>query len=283
MTRIAVTLLAAGLALSAPRAVVAQTPASATIADLGFMAGCWRGEFANGGLLEEVYAAPSSNLMLGLSRFLRGDRAIQFEFTRITADSTGIALLPFPGGRPSEHAFRLTALEPGRATFEAPEHDFPKRIRYTRETDGSLTARIDGGTDESRAQEWRMQPVPCRPAGALAVVEAQFQAFNRHDAAALAAGVAPDFVWLSVSGDSVAVEVRGRAEFERGMAAYFAEFPDVRSAMENAVVNGRFVAFRERVRWTGKNGERSQSSLAVYEVEDGLIRRVWYYPAVRDR
>src|SRR5690606_9676170 len=117
MMRIAGTLPAAGAALSAPRAVPAQTPAGATLADLGFMAGCWRGEFANGGALEEVYTAPSSNLMLGLSRFLRGDRAVQFEFTRITADSTGIALLPFPGGRPSEHAFRLTVLEPGRATF----------------------------------------------------------------------------------------------------------------------------------------------------------------------
>jgi len=165
MTRIAVTLLAAGLVLSAPAAAAAQTPVGATLADLRFMAGCWRGESANGGALEEVYTAPSSNLMLGLSRFMRGDRAVQFEFTRITADSTGIALLPFPDGRPSEHAFRLTALEPGRATFEAPEHDFPKRIRYAREADGSLVARIDGGTDGSRALEWRMQPVPCRPAG----------------------------------------------------------------------------------------------------------------------
>jgi hypothetical protein len=143
--------------------VAAQPPSAATLGDLAFMAGCWRGEFENGAALEEVYTAPSANLILGLSRFMRGDRAVQHEFSRITADSTGIALLPFPNGRPSEHAFRLTALEAGRATFEAPEHDFPKRIRYARGADGSLTARIDGGTDDARAQEWRMQPVPCRP------------------------------------------------------------------------------------------------------------------------
>lgn len=169
MTRIAVTLLVAFMALLAPAAASAQapasTPADATLADLAFMTGCWRGEFANGGALEEVYTAPSSNLMLGLSRYLRGESAVQFEFSRITADSSGIALLPFPGGRPSEHAFRLTAVEADRATFEAPEHDFPKRIRYARGADGSLTARIDGGTDDSRSQEWRMNPVPCRPAG----------------------------------------------------------------------------------------------------------------------
>lgn len=168
MRKIAVTLLAACMALPAPDAARAQepavTPAGSTLAELAFMAGCWRGEFADGGALEEVYTAPSSNL-LGLSRHLRGESTVQFEFSRITADSSGITLLPFPGGRPCEHAFRLTAVEANRATFEAPEHDFPKRIRYARAADGSLTARIDDGTDDSRSQEWRMNPVPCRPAG----------------------------------------------------------------------------------------------------------------------
>jgi hypothetical protein len=38
-------------------------------------------------------------------------------------------------------------------------------------------------------------------------------------------------------------------------------------------VNGpRFVSFREQI-------VGGKSSLAVYEVEAGLIRRVWYYPA----
>lgn len=165
MARVAGIALSAGIALLASSAVAAQTTPAATLADLAFMAGCWRGEGADGGVLEEVYSSPSANLMLGLSRYLRGERAVQFEFSRITADSAGIALLPFPGGSPSEHAFRLTALEVGRATFEAPEHDFPRRILYTRAADGSLTARIDGGTEDSRSQEWRMVPAPCRPPG----------------------------------------------------------------------------------------------------------------------
>jgi hypothetical protein len=165
MNRFARSVLAAATVLIAPATLAAQSSAAPTLDDLAFMAGCWRGEFANGAALEEVYTAPSANLILGLSRFLRGGRAVQYEFSRITADSTGIMLLPFPGGEPSEHAFRLTVLKDGSATFEAPEHDFPKRIRYAAGTDGSLTARIDGGTDESRAQEWRMRPVPCRPTG----------------------------------------------------------------------------------------------------------------------
>lgn len=162
MTRFAVgALVSAVLAIAQP--VSAQAPASASLNDLAFMAGCWRGDFANGAALEEFYTQPSANLMLGLSRFMRGQRAVQHEFSRITVDSTGIALLPFPGGKPSEHAFRLTSIDSGRAMFEAPEHDFPKRIRYAKGADGSLTARIDGGEGDSRVQEWRMRPVSCQP------------------------------------------------------------------------------------------------------------------------
>lgn len=132
-----------------------------TLAGLAFMTGCWRGDFGNGEAIEEVYSSPSDNIMLGLSRFFRGTRVVQHEFSRLTADSAGVTLWPFPDGRPSEHGFRLTTLEPGRAVFEAPEHDFPKRILYWRNEDGSNTARIDAGVGRPRAQEWRMRPVAC--------------------------------------------------------------------------------------------------------------------------
>jgi hypothetical protein len=131
------------------------------LAALAFMAGCWRGELGGGASLEEFYTAPSGGLMLGTSRHLRGGRAVQFGFTRIAVDSAGVVLLPFPGGVPSEHGFRLTSVEGATAVFEAPEHDFPKRILYSLAGDGSLVARIDGGRDDPRAQEWRMRPVRC--------------------------------------------------------------------------------------------------------------------------
>jgi hypothetical protein len=149
--------ICAGLASHA----AAQTADRPTLDGLAFMAGCWRTAGEGDGGLEEFYTTPSENLILGVSRFLRGGRAVQFEFSRITADSAGIVLLPHPGGRPSEHPFRLTSLTPGQALFEAPEHDFPRRIRYTRAADGSLTARIDGGASDTRAQEWRMLPFAC--------------------------------------------------------------------------------------------------------------------------
>lgn len=161
MTRLAVLLLAV-CACAHPLGAAAQGPPPQSLDDLAFMAGCWRGDFEGGAALEEYYTIPSTNLMLGASRFLRGDRVVQFEFSRITADSSGVMLLPYPGGSPSEHGFRLTELTPASALFEAPQHDFPKRIRYILQGD-SLTARIDGGAGDSRVQEWTMRPTPCRP------------------------------------------------------------------------------------------------------------------------
>jgi hypothetical protein len=64
------------------------------------------------------------------------------------------------------------------------------------------------------------------------------------------------------------------------MAGYFASVRDVASVIEHTTVTGPYVAFRERVSWTGKSGRRSQAALGVYEVRDGLVKRVWYYPAV---
>jgi hypothetical protein len=165
MNSTATVALAMSIACMLPAGAAAQATAAPTLEGLAFMAGCWRSEFGGGSELEEFYTNPVDNLMLGLSRFLRDGRATEHEFSRITFDSTGIVLLPFPGGKPSEHEFRLTSLADGRALFEAPEHDFPKRIRYTREPDGSLTARIDAGSDDSHAREWRMQPVACPESG----------------------------------------------------------------------------------------------------------------------
>ena len=141
--------------------VVVSLPAQ-ELDQLEFMSGCWRGEYSPGRFIEEFYSTPSANLMVGTTRYLAGDVTRQFEFSRITRDETGIVLLPFPGGTPSEHAFRLTSISEGRVVFEAPEHDYPKRIIYHTRDDGWRVARIDGGEGDE-GMEWPMQRVSCDP------------------------------------------------------------------------------------------------------------------------
>lgn len=117
----------------------------------------------------------------------------------------------------------------------------------------------------------------------IAVVRAQVAAFNRHDGDALAALLAPEVKWLSVDGDKLSVEGDGREAMRTWLIGYFKSFPDVHSEMADLTQTGAFVSYRERASWTAKDGKpRAQQAIAVYEVRDGLIVRVWYFPAVRE-
>lgn len=140
---------------------VASAADAQALDELAFMSGCWRSSpDSHGTLLEENYTPPSRNLMLGASRFLRGDSAVSFEFSTISRDAAGITLHPRPNGS-GEAKFRLARLDGMDASFENPAHDFPQRIRYRRDGD-ALIARIEdmGG----RGMEWRMSACP-RPPG----------------------------------------------------------------------------------------------------------------------
>lgn len=138
------------------------SPADVQLDQLQLLAGCWKGSFGGGsGTIEEFYTSPSDNLILGTTRYLRDGKAIQYEFTRIETKGSNILLTPYPGGTLSDAVFVLTGLTSTEAIFEAPEHDFPKRIIYRVNDDGSRTARIDGGTDDSEAQVWRLKRASC--------------------------------------------------------------------------------------------------------------------------
>lgn len=125
-----------------------------------------------------------------------------------------------------------------------------------------------------------LPPVVAREDAALGVVRALVEAFNRHEPERMAALVHEDFEYLSVEGSKVSVDAVGREALKQSMAGYFASVRDVESVIEHATVTGPYVAIRERVSWTGKSGRRSQAALGVYEVREGLVKRVWYYPAV---
>ena len=106
-------------------------------------------------------------------------------------------------------------------------------------------------------------------------------AFNRHDVAAMRALWHEDIVWLDIDGETMSVAVRGLRSFEEAMTAYFKSYPDVRSTLAGAAESGAFLSGVETVTWTSKGADRSQSGPVVYEVRDGKILRVWYYPATK--
>ncbi len=138
-----------------------QPAARGSVADLGFMAGCWRGVTRSGTTIEEFYTTPSANLIVGTTRYVREGRTVDFEFTRIDQTDSGAVITPHPKGVRSV-SFAPMVIERNRAVWENPSHDFPQRILYTRVAGDTLVARIEGRTPSGeRALEWRMTRAAC--------------------------------------------------------------------------------------------------------------------------
>ena len=115
------------------------------------------------------------------------------------------------------------------------------------------------------------------------VIIAHTEAFNAKDVTAMGRVEHPDIEWFSVSGSEISTEVSGRDNLAEMMAGYFKGSPSVTATLRDWSINGDYISVTETAAWTTKDGaEKSQSSLSVYQLEDGLIRRVWYYPAQND-
>jgi hypothetical protein len=128
----------------------AQTPrkaARADIEDIGWLSGAWKGGSGRVSF-EELWIPAAGGAMLAVSRTLEGDRMVAFEFLRIVERDGGLVYIAQPnGGPPTE--FVLTKLTKDSVVFENPEHDFPRMVRYTRRSDGTLEARASDGADKA--------------------------------------------------------------------------------------------------------------------------------------
>lgn len=111
------------------------------LADLAWLAGAYvvrEGDV----ITEEVWLAPAGGLMVGTGRSAGAGHAPFFEWLRIEARADGVVLVASPRGGASTE-FRLTKPEKGKAVFENPTHDDPKRIVYEA-TAGGLVVTVEG-------------------------------------------------------------------------------------------------------------------------------------------
>ena|SRR5688572_5131841 len=133
----------------------AQEPSQ--INQLHWLAGDWQ----SGGRVqsEEHWTAPAGGTMIGMARTLAGDKTVFFEFLRIETRADGLYYVAQPKGRPGVD-FKAIEVNADKVVFSNPQHDFPKRITYRRNLDGSLTARVEGdGGENEKPQEFHFQPM----------------------------------------------------------------------------------------------------------------------------
>jgi hypothetical protein len=115
----------------------------ATIAQVGWISGDWNGAMG-ASAVEERWSPGNGGAMIGTSRTLRGDVMTQFEFLCISERNGTLVYTAMPNAG-AQTDFTLTKVDALSATFENPEHNFPKLIRYTKREDGGMDAVISAG------------------------------------------------------------------------------------------------------------------------------------------
>ena len=132
-----------------------------TINDLAWLKGCWSSN-RDGRTITEHWLKPAGGTMLGISRTVADGKTVEFEFMQIRAEANGeIHFIAKPSGQP-ETMFKLIKGNAREMIFENPQHDFPQRVIYRLQNDGSLVGRIEGvSTGKEKAVDFPMTRERC--------------------------------------------------------------------------------------------------------------------------
>ena len=87
---------------------------------------------------------PAGGIILGIGRTVKSGKAVDFRFMRIEQQGADMFYVARPKENKEDTSFMLVKWGVNAATFENPAHDFPQRIIYRLQPDGSLFARIEG-------------------------------------------------------------------------------------------------------------------------------------------
>ena len=122
----------------------AEAPATRpTVAALAWLAGTWSFE-RNGRVVTERWTEPAGGMMMGTGQTVVKERTVEHEFLLIRADAEGtVVYVAKPSGQ-AETTFKLTRLTEREAVFENPAHDYPQKVSYALQPDGTLLAAIEG-------------------------------------------------------------------------------------------------------------------------------------------
>ncbi len=128
---------------------------------LDWMSGCW---FLDDGKqqVEECWMKPGGQSMLGMSRTVAGGKTVFTEHIQIREKDGQLAYIVAIGMGAKPIVFKQIKGTDGEVVFENPEHDFPQRIIYRRESADKLFARIEGkekGVD--KGMDFRYKRAKC--------------------------------------------------------------------------------------------------------------------------
>ena len=136
-------------------APAAVSPVQAKIAQLDWLGGTWIGTTPTT-TFEERWTPPAGGSMLAIARTVRQGVMSEFEFLCVVERNGGLVYQAMPNGRSPATDFTLTKIDGKSLTFENPTHDFPKKIEYTLDQEGTLHATVSG-TDKQKPLRYRFK------------------------------------------------------------------------------------------------------------------------------
>ena len=110
---------------------------------LAWLAGNWRME-KGGRVSDEQWMAPGAGVMLGMARTIAKGRVVEHKFIQIReGPGGGLFYVAQPAGQKTA-TFQISSLMDTVVVFENPQQEFPQKISYTLQPDGSLLVALEG-------------------------------------------------------------------------------------------------------------------------------------------
>ena len=135
--------VAIGVLISMAVGTLSSASQKSGIDRLEWISGCWASDDGKE-RIEESWMKPAGQSMIGMSRTVAGGKTVFTEHLQIREANGQIAYIVALGMGAKPTVFKLIKSSDNEAVFENPEHDFPQRIIYRRESTDALFARIEG-------------------------------------------------------------------------------------------------------------------------------------------
>lgn len=145
-----------------------EASAPGKLVDLAWIAGRWEGGDADN-RLEEIWSEPKADAIMGVFRWVRGDKTWMYELLTLTAEGEDVffrlrhfnspALTPWEE-KDGALTYKMVLLEKDKVVFENPQRDMPRRFIWLRTGPDTCTHRLEGTRDgKPVADEFRYRRV----------------------------------------------------------------------------------------------------------------------------
>jgi hypothetical protein len=164
-----------------------------------------------------------------------------------------------------------------------PQHDFPQLIKYHLNQQGQLVASV--GTQQKIAfktvyQKHQASEKTTELESNVKIVKEYLALFNQKAKQLMLSKVTADIRWWNFYENQMNLETEGKVALGEALDSYFAS-TSARSVLQGITAQGDFVSATEKVFWENKGKVQHQCSPVVYQIENGLIKQVWYYAAFK--